>query len=199
MSKLHFRYGAMNSGKTTVLMQVAHNYKERDMNVLVLKPGIDTKGNDQIVSRLGITKQVDFLIKKEDNLLNKIGNSLNDLNCILVDEAQFMTKEQIDDLWVITKMYNIPVICYGLRSDFMTNVFPGSLRLFEVADQLEELVTICRCGSKAKFNGRKVNGVFVNEGDQVAIDEENSVTYESLCGTCYLEKVQGKQLVKSIK
>lgn len=199
MSKLHFRYGAMNSGKTTVLMQVAHNYKERDMNVLVLKPGIDTKGNDQIVSRLGITKQVDFLIKKEDNLLNKIENSLNDLSCILVDEAQFMTKEQIDDLWVITKMYNIPVICYGLRSDFMTNVFPGSLRLFEVADQLEELVTICRCGSKAKFNGRKVNGFFVNEGDQVAIDEENSVTYESLCGTCYLEKVQGKQLVKSIK
>jgi thymidine kinase len=102
-----------------------------------------------------------------------------------------MIKEHIDVLFLISKEKNIPVICYGLRSDFKTNAFPGSLRLFELADEIEELITICRCGKRAKFNGRKVNGVFVSEGDQVAIDDKDAVTYESLCGNCYIEKVQG--------
>jgi thymidine kinase len=199
MAKLYFRYGAMNSGKTTVLMQVAYNYTERGMKTIVLKPSIDTKGNDKIVSRLGIEKTVDFLIKKEDIILDLIEEKLDQTDCILVDEAQFMTSKQIDDLFLITKLYNIPIICYGLRSDFKTNAFEGSLRLFELADELEEMVTICRCGKKAKFNGRKVNGVFVKEGNQVAIDEKDNVTYESLCGKCYLEIVLGKSLVKSIK
>jgi thymidine kinase len=199
MAKLYFRYGAMNSGKTTVLMQVAYNYTERGMKTIVLKPAIDTKGNDKIVSRLGIEKTVNFLVKKEDIVLDLIKDELDNTDCILVDEAQFMASKQIDDLFLITKLYNIPVICYGLRSDFKTNAFEGSLRLFELADELEEMVTICRCGKKAKFNGRKVNGVFVKEGNQVAIDEKEDVTYESLCGKCYLEIVLGKSLVKSIK
>jgi thymidine kinase len=199
MAKLYFRYGAMNSGKTTALMQVAYNYKERGMDTIVIKPMIDTKGNNKIVSRLGIEKEVDILIGPNDDLMNKLNSYLDKISCILVDEAQFMTKKHIDELFYISKQRDIPVICYGLRSDFKTDVFPGSLRLFELADELEELITICRCGKRAKFNGRKVNGIFVFEGDQVAIDEENSVTYESLCGECYIEKVQGKVIVKKIK
>jgi thymidine kinase len=199
MAKLYFRYGAMNSGKTTALMQVAYNYKERGMDTIVIKPMIDTKGNNKIVSRLGIEKEVDILIGPNDDLMNKLNSYLDKISCILVDEAQFMTKKHIDELFYISKQRDIPVICYGLRSDFKTDAFPGSLRLFELADELEELITICRCGKRAKFNGRKVNGIFVFEGDQVAIDEENSVTYESLCGECYIEKVQGKVIVKKIK
>lgn len=199
MAKLYFRYGAMNSGKTTILMQVAHNYKERGMNVLLLKPSVDTKGEDKIVSRLGIEKKVDFLVKKDDEILDVIKNNLDNISCILVDESQFMSRFQIDELLLITKFLDIPVICYGLRTDFQRNAFEGSLRLLEVADELEEMVTICRCSKKAKFNGRKVNGEFVKEGNQVAIDLEGNVTYESLCGKCYLEKVEGKSLVKKIK
>lgn len=190
MSKLYFRYGAMNCGKSTTLMQVAHNYEERDMKVKVIKPSVDTKGQSKITSRLGISREVDYLIKKDDTLkeyLKKI--SKENVSCVLVDEAQFLGKEQVDELLLFTKKYDVPVICYGLRSDFKTCLFPGSMRLFEVADVIEELITICRCGKRAKFNGRKVNNEFVVSGDQVAIDNENNVTYESLCGKCYMEKV----------
>lgn len=190
MAKLYFRYGAMNCGKTTLLMTVAHNYEERDMFVKVLKPGIDTKGEDKVISRMGIERKVDFVVGKNDTLkeyLDKI--SKEGIACVLVDEAQFMNKEQIDELYLFSKKYDIPVICYGLRSDFKTCLFPGSLRLFEIADEIEELITICRCGKRAKFNGRKINDEFVVSGDQVAIDNIGSVTYESLCGKCYMEKV----------
>lgn len=190
MSKLYFRYGAMNSGKTTLLLQVAHNYEERGMKVVIIKPKIDTKGNDKIVTRIGLKRKVDHLIEKDE----MIGNYLNELkgvSCILVDEAQFLSRDQIDELFMYTKLKNIPVICYGLRTDFKSLAFPGSSRLFEVADVLEELITICRCGKRAKFNGRKVNGEFTSIGDQVAIDGENEIEYESLCGKCYLEKVLG--------
>ena len=191
MSKLYFRYGAMNCGKTTALLQVAHNYEERNMKILILKPGIDTKGDNKIVTRIGLKRKVDHIIKKDENLndyLKKVGK---DVSCILVDEAQFLTRDQIDELFMFTKLKDIPVICYGLRTDFKSISFPGSLRLFEVADTLEELYTICRCGKRAKFNGRIVNGKFTSSGSQVAIDGENEVSYESLCGKCYLEKVLG--------
>lgn len=192
MSKLYFRYGAMNCGKTTALLQVAHNYEEREMNVRILKPKIDTKGEDCIVNRMGYKRKVDHLIEEGENLKNYLENCYeNNISCVLVEEAQFLNKEQVDELFLFTKKYDIPVICYGLRSDFKTNVFPGALRLFEIADVLEELYTICRCGKRAKFNGRQVNGKFTVQGDQVAIDGEGKVTYESLCGKCYLEKVLG--------
>lgn len=190
MSKLYFRYGAMNSGKTTLLLQVAHNYEERGMKVVIIKPKIDTKGNDKIVTRIGLKRKVDHLIEK-DEMLEQYLNNLKDISCILVDEAQFLSRDQIDELFIYTKLKNIPVICYGLRSDFKSLAFPGSSRLFEVADVLEELITICRCGKRAKFNGRKINGEFTSIGDQVAIDGENEIEYESLCGKCYLEKVLG--------
>ncbi len=190
MSKLYFRYGAMNCGKTTALLQVAHNYEERDMKVIIMKPQIDTKGNDKIITRIGLKRKVDHLIGETEKLsiyLNTLGD---DIKCLLIDEAQFLNRDQVDDLFMFSKFKNIPVICYGLKTDFKTLVFPGSLRLFEVSDELEELYTICRCGKKAKFNARIVDGEFTSSGSQIAIDGEE-VTYESLCGKCYLEKVLG--------
>lgn len=190
MSKLYFRYGAMNSGKTTLLMQVAHNYEEKGMCIKLIKPRIDSKGGNKIVSRIGLEKEVDYLVSENDNLkefLKKVSHE--NISCILVDEAQFLSPDQIDELYLFTKKYEIPVICYGLRTDFKTKVFPGSLRLFELADEIEELFTICECGKKAKINVRKVNGDYVSTGSQVAIDGEEDVSYISLCGRCYLEKV----------
>lgn len=190
MSKLYFRYGAMNCGKTTLLMQVANNYEERGMKVKIIKPLIDTKGGTKIISRIGISRDVDYLIDKKDTLKEYLKNvSKEDVSCVLVDEAQFLNPEQVDGLYLFTKKYNIPVLCYGLRTDFKTNSFPGSIRLFELADVIEELYTICRCGKRAKINARMVDGEFVTSGSQVAIDDGKEVSYESLCGRCYLEKV----------
>ena len=189
MSKLYYRYGAMNSGKTTLLLQVAHNYEERGMKVLILKPKIDTKGDNKIVTRIGLKRKVDHLIDQDDNLTEYLNTIPSDIACVLVDEAQFLTRDQVDELFMFTKLKDISVICYGLRSDFKTISFPGSLRLFELADVMEEMYTICRCGKRAKFNARIVNGEFTSSGEQVAIDGENRVEYESLCGKCYLEKV----------
>ena len=191
MAKLYFRYGAMNCGKSSALLQVAHNYDERDNNVILIKPQIDLKGGKKIVSRIGISRDVDYLIGKDDSIIETVKGEFSKVNCILADESQFFSKKQIDELFVITKVYEIPVICYGLRTDFRTELFPGSERLMALADELSELETICRCGSKGRFNARMVNGKFVKEGAQVAIDEMDDVTYESLCGKCYLEKVEG--------
>ena len=118
MSKLYFRYGAMNSGKTTLLLQVAHNYEERDMKVIILKPGIDTKGSDNIVTRIGLKRKVDHLIASDEKLSNYLNTIDPDIACILVDEAQFLTRDQVDELFMYAKLKNKPVICYGLRSDF---------------------------------------------------------------------------------
>lgn len=190
MAKLHFRYGAMNSGKTAILIQTAFNYEERGQKVLIIKPGIDTKGNDTIVSRIGVSRKVDYLINNDDSVIDTLKNNLKNINCILVDEVQFMTRKQIEELWYITKVFNIPVIGYGLRTDFKTNGFEGSIRMFELADELLEMPTICRCGKKARFNGRLINNEYVYDGDSICIDDKEDVTYESLCGSCYLKKVR---------
>lgn len=189
MAKLHFRYSAMNAGKTTILLQTAYNYEERNQKVLIIKPSIDTKGGRKVVSRIGLSRDVDYLISPDDSILDKIGDCLNWVNCILVDEAQFLRESQVEELYYITKLYNIPVIAFGLRTDFRTNGFEGSIRLLELADALEEMPTICRCGKKARFNARKVNGEFTSDGDSVVIDGTQNVEYESLCGSCYIEKV----------
>lgn len=189
MAKLYFRYGAMNSGKSTALLQVAHNYEERDMHVLLVKAEIDTKGASQIVSRMGTSRQVDILASPDLDLAKAIrqwSKDVEKVSCVLVDEAQFLTPGQVNQLLELTVQDNIPVIAYGLRSDFRTESFPGSKRLFEVAHTIEELKTICRCGRKAIFNGRKIGDTFVFEGEQVAIDGER-VEYESLCGSCYFQ------------
>lgn len=201
MAKLYFRYGAMNSGKSTALLQAAYNYEERGQRVLLAKPAIDTKADDQIASRLGVSRTVDFLIEpeadagalfREQRDRSRAASGV-DVSCLLIDEAQFLTPRQVDDLFRIAIHDDIPVLAYGIRSDFLTAAFPGSRRLLEIAHTLEELKTICRCGRKAVFNGRVIDRRFVFDGDQVAIDEagqpsDHVVTYESLCGACYLEE-----------
>jgi len=215
VAKLYFRYGAMNSGKSTSLLQAAYNYEERGQHVLLAKPEIDTKGAGEISSRLGVTRAVDFLIRPDDDLRalfaehrarvqrdavdalipepQPTGRPI-DVACFLIDEAQFLTPAQVDDLLRIVVLDGIPVLAYGIRTDFQTQAFPGSLRLLELAHSLEELKTICRCGRKALFNARLVGGRFVFEGDQVAIDEltADRVTYESMCAECYLRESGGR-------
>lgn len=204
MAKLYFRYGAMNSGKSTALLQVAYNYEERGQRILLAKPATDTKGDTNIESRLGIDRSVDFLISPNDSvwelfqqasagedpqaLLQSLDH-MPPVAAFLVDEAQFLTPDQVDDLMKIAILLDVPVLAYGIRTDFLTKAFPGAQRLLEISHTLEELKTICRCGRKAIFNGRKVDGVFTFQGPQVAIDGQG-VEYESLCGACYLEEVE---------
>jgi len=198
MAKLYFRYGAMNSGKSTALLQAAHNYEERGQRVLLAKPAIDSKGDDEIVSRLGVTRPVDFTIAPDASVLGLFASHRErmraaagqDVACLLVDEAQFLSGPQVDELLRLAILEDVPVLAYGIRTDFQTAAFPGSRRLLEIAHSLEELKTICRCGRKAVFNTRRVGGRFVFEGDQVAI-EQGEVVYESLCGACYLEESGG--------
>lgn len=186
MAKMYFRFGAMNCGKTTALLQVAHNYEEKGMKVVVIKSSVDKKGNKNIVSRLGIEREVNLLIPPNERISTNI--DFDNVNCILVDEVQFMSPSQIKELWIISKMKNIPVICYGLKTNFKGELFEGSKAVLEVADELEELSTICKCGNKARFNARVVNGEFVSVGEEVAIDGIDA-SYEPVCGKCYIQKV----------
>jgi thymidine kinase len=195
VSKLYFRHGAMNSGKSTALLQAAHNYEERDQAVLLAKPAVDTKGNSTIVSRLGVSREIDFLVTPKQNLRTLFAERRalsiatgRDIACLLIDESQFLTAEQVDQALQIAVLDGVPVLAYGIRTDFLTHGFPGSIRLLEIAHSLEELKTICRCGRKAMFNGRKVDGKFIFDGEQVAIDGVD-VTYESLCPVCYFDEL----------
>lgn len=214
MAKLYFRYGAMNSGKSTGLLQAAFNYEERDQRVLLAKPAVDTKGEALIVSRLGMTRSVDFLIPPEaglrdlyhrhatadpaGTLLEGLGDddagppaAVKPVACLLVDEAQFLAPAQVDDLLRIAVLDDVPVLAYGIRTDFRTRAFPGSARLMDLAHALEELKTICRCGRKAVFNTRRQGDEIIFDGDQVAIDGTD-IWYESLCAACYLEASGGR-------
>ena len=183
----------MNSGKSTALLQVAHNYEERGQSVAVVKPALDTKGHDQIVSRLGVSRTADILLAAGEDLRARVeglrhsrSSSESALACVLIDEAQFLEPEQVDGALEIAVFDNLPVVAFGIRTDFRRQAFPGSLRLLEVAHALEEMKTICRCGEKAIFNARLGDAGIVREGEQVVIDGDN-VRYEALCGRCYLE------------
>ena len=193
MSKLFFRYGAMNSGKSTAMLQVAHNYEERAQRVVLVKSTVDTKGDDQIVSRLGVSRRADILLSPGQDLRASL-TSLCDqraaeertVGCVLIDEAQFLTPEQVDQALEIAVLDDIPVVAFGIRTDFRTRSFPGSQRLMEVAHSLQEMKTICRCGSKAIFNARLGEQGIIREGEQVMIDGDNA-RYEALCARCYLD------------
>ena len=198
MAKLYFRYGAMNSGKTTNMLQAAYNYEEQGHTVLLAKPAIDTKGDLGILSRLGVTRKADFIIAEESDLYGLfqsyreevVRKTGADVKALMIDEAQFLNEAQVDDLLRIALLEDIPVLAYGIRTDFQTVAFAGSRRLLEIAHEIEELKTICRCGKKAIFQARKYNGQFIFSGDQVAIDN-HGLGYESLCGTCYLTESGG--------
>lgn len=189
MAKLYFRYGAMNCGKSTAIIQVAYNYEEKGQKVLLMKPSVDKKGDNKVMNRSNLSREVDVLLGSRDRVRDYLEDNIA---AILIDEAQFLSEKQVDELYEITKYEDIPVLCYGLRCDFQMKVFPGSARLLAIADDLEELKTICHCGKKATQNLRLLNGKPTFRGEQVAIDGLNKITYDSVCGKCYLKYKRGE-------
>lgn len=200
MAKLYFKYGAMKSGKTTDIIKTYYNYKEKGMNVLIMKPGDDKKAGSNIQSRSGAELNADYVVLLNIDVYQLITYHLidNNVDVIIVDEAQFLTPKQVDELSEIVDQFDIPVLCYGLRADAFSNMFPGSQRLFEIADKIEELKAICKCGKKATFNLRlnKIDGelIPVFEGEQVSIDGIDA-EYDSVCRPCYkkLRREYGKK------
>lgn len=187
MSKLYFRYGAMNCGKSTAIIQVAYNYEEKGKRILLMKPSIDSKGNDTVNNRSGLSRTVNYLISSEDKIINYLLPEIEKgVDAILIDEAQFLTEAQVDELHQITKYLEIPVLCYGLRCDFKMQGFPGSTRLLQIADDIEELKNICSCGRKATQNLRLRGNIPIFNGPQVSIDGVKD-TYDSLCGFHYYQ------------
>lgn len=190
MAKIHFKYGAMNSGKSDTLIKTAYNYCETGLDVIIVKPSVDTKGGKFIIARCGTKRAIDISAAPDTDVRQAIKDftkkhNLKKLSCILIDEAQFLSPKQIDQLYKVAKIDDISVIAYGLRADFKTELFPGSKRLFEIVDNIEKLPTMCQCGAQAEFNTRMDNGKYVFEGSQVAIDGSHKITYNSLCGKCY--------------
>ena len=207
MAKLYFRYSAMNAGKSTALIQVAHNYEERGMRVLMLTASVDSRyGRGKITSRLGVQRDADVfstetdlyetLLRAKDGLpidseqiyadvvLETMRTTSAPLACVLIDEAQFLTEKQVEMLHRFAHIDGVPVLCYGIRSDFQGKAFPGSAALLTLADTLEELKTICRCGRKATMNVRvESDGKRITTGSQIAI--EGDVRYEQTCGRCF--------------
>lgn len=200
MAKLYFKYGAMKSGKTTDIIKTYYNYKEKGMNVLIMKPGDDKKAGSNIQSRSGAELNADYIVPSNIDVYQLITYHLidNNVDVIIVDEAQFLTPKQVDELSEVVDQFDIPVLCYGLRADAFSNMFPGSQRLFEISDKIEELKAICKCGKKATFNLRlnKINGelIPVFEGEQVSIDGIDA-EYDSVCRPCYkkLRREYGKK------
>lgn len=194
MAKLYFNFGAMGCGKTRDLIKVWYNYKEKGKNAIIIKPETDKKGNEKVISRDNGELKTDFLIKANDNIYNIIASYTIEYNldCVLVDEAQFLEKHHIEELTNIVDELKIPVICYGLRADFQDKLFPGSEALFIHADILTEMKTICECGEGATRNIRFVNGAPIFKGEQVAIDGKDDITYVSMCRKCR------KKLIKTI-
>lgn len=186
MAKLYFRYGVVGAAKTLNLLAVRHNYEHQGKSVMLFKPDIDDRyGRENVTSRSGMTYKADVLLTKDGLPLDVI-ESMEERkpSCILVDEAQFLSEIAVDELREIATLMNIPVICYGLRTDFQSRLFPGSKRLLEVSDSIEEVKNTCKkCNSKAVFNMRVVNGKQVRSGPQVLIGGDES--YIPVCSRHY--------------
>lgn len=190
MANLEYRYGPMNSGKSMAILQMAYNYEENGKKVILVKSIIDTKGGSYLVSRVGPKRKIGIFLSPNESLKDdKYLGIICDKDIILVDEAQFLTTKQVNDLWFIAKNMNKKVICYGLKTNFKSEFFEGSKRLFEVADEIIKLETLCSCGNKAEFNARKVNGKYITSGKEYVIDGEENVEYIPLCSKCYLNNV----------
>lgn len=187
MAKLYFRYGAMGCGKTMQLLQVAFNYEERGHKVCVIKPATDTKNGTKILTRIGPERETDFCFDRKADLFKKISAEYKDVHCVLVDESQFLTKAQADQLMMVTIKLNIPVMAYGLRLNFRREDggFEGATRLLQIAHDIEELKTICECGQKATYNARFLDGKLVADGPDVLIDGTSEVEYRAICPACY--------------
>lgn len=194
MAKLYFRYGAMGCGKTMQLLQVAFNYEERGHKVCVIKPATDTKNGNKLLTRIGPERETNFCFTRRENLFKKIQKEYSDVHCVLVDESQFLTKAQVDQLMMVTIELNIPVMAYGLRLNFRREDggFEGATRLLQIAHDIEEIKTICECGHKATYNSRFLNGKLVSDGPDVLIDGTSSVEYRALCPACYEKYLKEK-------
>lgn len=187
MAKLYFRHGSMGSAKTLLLLAVAHNYRAQGKAVLILKPALDDRfGREKVRSRAGIEKDADMLIE-HDTLLNF--DDFEGISCVLVDEVQFLSPDFIDQLRELSRVKDIPVICYGLRTNFKTYLFDGSKRMMELADSIEEIKTTCYyCNSKAIMNLKHVNGLATNEGPAIQLGAEES--YFPVCYKCYVAQLE---------
>lgn len=188
MAKLYFRYGAMGCGKTIRLLQTAFNYEERGQKVCVIKSVTDTKHGTKLFTRIGLERDTDFVFSRRENLLRKVRQEYADVSCVLVDEAQFLTPTQVDQLMQVVNELDIPVICYGLRLNFRQNDsgFEGATRLLQIAHIIEEIKTICECGHKAMCNARFLDGKLVTDGPDILIDDGTiNVEYRAICPKCY--------------
>lgn len=183
MAKLYFRYGAMGSSKTANALMTKFNYEEKGCKTVLLKPVIDTRdGKVTVKSRIGLFAQASTY-NNDDNLAERPDLVSSGVDCIIVDEVQFSTKKHIEQLKKIAEDYDIPVICYGLRTDFQSNLFEGSKRLFEIADSISEIKSICHCGKKAIVNGRIKDNRIIYSGEQIELG--GSDEYVGLCYKCW--------------
>lgn len=196
MAKLYFRFGAMGSSKTAQALMTKFNYEEKGRRVWLIKPAIDTRDDKMIdgvkktfiTSRIGLSAEAQVM-ETTDNIITVMRATpfFCDIGAVICDECQFLTEAQVDQLKQISEEYDIPVLCFGLRSDFQTHLFPGSKRLFEIADSISEIKSICQCGRKATVNARiDVNGNIITDGNQ--IDIGGNEKYESMCWFCYQKK-----------
>ena len=191
MAKLYYRYGTMGSGKTIDLLKVAYNYEERGQECLLVALSTDTRyGVGKITTRIGLQRDA-FICFKDTNIYEYVDNLDKKPDCILVDECNFLTKKQVAELSDIVDLLDIPVICYGLRSDFKCELFEGSEALMAIADKIEEIKTICECGRKATVNMRYINGKVVTNGDKIVIGGNDM--YKAVCRKCYKKYInEGK-------
>lgn len=191
MAKLYFKYGAMGCSKTAQALITKFNYEERNMKVLLLKPSVDTRDGASIVkSRIGLSKPC-LSLSADQNVYEIYKNEYADCQVVIVDECQFLTPEQVDQLDDIVIDFDVPVLCFGLATDFLTHLFPGSKRLFEIAESITEIKSVCKCGAKATVNARiDENGKVVTEGDQICIGGNDK--YVAMCRKCYLKHIKNK-------
>lgn len=190
--KLFFYYGAMCSGKSAQLQLKAHNFEERKVPFIIIKSTIDTRDGNSVIHSRPLGDKACIAVKPFENLFKRVSNELTDrgkLKYVLVDEAQFLTEKQVDQLSDVVDYLDIDVICYGLKSDFKTKLFPGSKRLFEIADSFKEIESTCSCGEKNMFNARiDKDGNVVTKGKQVEVGGEDR--YIAMCRKCYKEKTK---------
>ena len=195
MAKLYFKYGAMGSSKTAQALITKYNYEENDLKVWLIKPSADTRDGAQILrSRIGLEAEVEVIPPEADIYARFLGGKARRSDVIIVDECQFMTEKQIDQLRAIVDDHNIPVMCFGLRTDFQTHLFSGSRRLMEIADTIQEIKTICDCGAKATVNARVNDGYIVTEGAQVVLGGNDS--YIAMCHKCYVRGIREHKKIK---
>ena len=195
MAKLYFKYGAMGSSKTAQALITKYNYEENDMKVWLLKPSADTRDGVNILrSRVGLEAEVDIATPDVDVYERFKAAFAGNCDAVIVDECQFLTMEQIDQLRQIVDDFNVPVMCFGLRTDFRTKLFPGSMRLMELADAIEEIKTMCDCGSKATVNARINDGYIVTEGAQVVLGGNDC--YIAMCHKCYIRGIRERRTIK---